>query len=358
MKNNYYAVIMAGGVGSRFWPISTQEFPKQFHDMLGTGESLLQRTFHRIHNLVPSENILIATNTRYKNLVLEQLPKVNEQQLLLEPAMRNTAPCILWSALKIYNQNPDAVLLIAPSDHWIENETEFLKNIETAYTACSKNDILMTLGIQPDLPNTGYGYIQFEESETDIKKVKKFTEKPDLKTATAFLNSGDYLWNAGIFVWSAKSIIKAFENYLPEMMRLFNEDTLIWNTDLEANFINSNYKKAENISIDFGIMERATNVQILPVGFGWNDLGTWGSLYEKLEKDSQENAVVGAETIFRDASGNMVKTQSGKRVIIQGLQNFIVVEKEGVLLICPKSAEQDIKEITTEVKNVFGTDYI
>jgi len=358
MKNNYYAVIMAGGVGSRFWPISTQEFPKQFHDMLGTGESLLQRTFHRIHNLVPSENILIDTNTRYKNLVLEQLPKVNEQQLLLEPAMRNTAPCILWSALKIYNQNPDAVLLIAPSDHWIENETEFLKNIETAYTACSKNDILMTLGIQPDLPNTGYGYIQFEESETDIKKVKKFTEKPDLKTATAFLNSGDYLWNAGIFVWSAKSIIKAFENYLPEMMRLFNEDTLIWNTDLEANFINSNYKKAENISIDFGIMERATNVQILPVGFGWNDLGTWGSLYEKLEKDSQENAVVGAETIFRDASGNMVKTPSGKRVIIQGLQNFIVVEKEGVLLICPKSAEQDIKEITTEVKNVFGTDYI
>jgi len=358
MKNNYYAVIMAGGVGSRFWPISTQEFPKQFHDMLGTGESLLQRTFHRIHNLVPSENILIATNTRYKNLVLEQLPKVNEQQLLLEPAMRNTAPCILWSAVKIYNQNPDAVLLIAPSDHWIENETEFLKNIETAYTACSKNDILMTLGIQPDLPNTGYGYIQFEESETDIKKVKKFTEKPDLKTATAFLNSGDYLWNAGIFVWSAKSIIKAFENYLPEMMRLFNEDTLIWNTDLEANFINSNYKKAENISIDFGIMERATNVQILPVGFGWNDLGTWGSLYEKLEKDSQENAVVGAETIFRDASGNMVKTQSGKRVIIQGLQNFIVVEKEGVLLICPKSAEKDIKEITTEVKNVFGTDYI
>jgi mannose-1-phosphate guanylyltransferase len=358
MKNNYYAVIMAGGVGSRFWPISTQEFPKQFHDMLGTGKSLLQQTFDRIQNLIPSENILIATNARYNDLVLEQLPKVKQQQVLLEPAMRNTAPCILWSALKIYNQNPDAVLLIAPSDHWIENETEFLKNIETSFKACAESDLLMTLGIQPDSPNTGYGYIQFEKNSSEVKKVKQFTEKPDLETATTFLNSGDYLWNAGIFVWSAKSIIAAFEKYLPEMMHLFNQNNQIWNTDLEADFINKNYEKAENISIDFGIMERANNVQILPVEFGWNDLGTWGSLYQKLEKDSQENAVVGAETIFRDANRNMVKTQSGKRVVIQGLHDFIVVEKDGVLLICPKSAEQDIKEITSEVKNTFGKDYI
>ncbi|MFN0729832.1 mannose-1-phosphate guanylyltransferase [Polaribacter gochangensis] len=358
MKNNYYAVIMAGGVGSRFWPISTQEFPKQFHDMLGTGKSLLQQTFDRIQHLVPSKNILIATNARYNELVLEQLPNVKQQQILLEPAMRNTAPCILWSALKIYHQNPDAVLLIAPSDHWIENETEFLRNIETSFKACAENDILMTLGIQPNSPNTGYGYIQFEKNNAEIKKVKQFTEKPDLETATKFLNSGDYLWNAGIFVWSAKSIIAAFEKYLPEMMHLFNQDSQIWNTGLEANFINKNYEKAENISIDFGIMERANNVQILPVEFGWNDLGTWGSLYQKLEKDSQENAVVGAETIFRDANGNMVKTQSGKRVVIQGLHDFIVVEKDEVLLICPKSAEQDIKEITSEVKNTFGKDYI
>ncbi len=358
MKNNYYAVIMAGGVGSRFWPISTQEFPKQFHDMLGTGKSLLQQTFDRIQHLVPSKNILIATNARYNELVLEQLPNVKQQQILLEPAMRNTAPCILWSALKIYHQNPDALLLIAPSDHWIENETEFLRNIETSFKACAENDILMTLGIQPNSPNTGYGYIQFEKNNAEIKKVKQFTEKPDLETATKFLNSGDYLWNAGIFVWSAKSIIAAFEKYLPEMMHLFNQDSQIWNTGLEANFINKNYEKAENISIDFGIMERANNVQILPVEFGWNDLGTWGSLYQKLEKDSQENAVVGAETIFRDANGNMVKTQSGKRVVIQGLHDFIVVEKDEVLLICPKSAEQDIKEITSEVKNTFGKDYI
>ena len=358
MKNNYYAVIMAGGVGSRFWPVSTQEYPKQFHDILGTGKSLLQQTFDRIQHLIPSKNILIATNARYNELVLEQLPKVKQQQVLLEPAMRNTAPCILWSALKIYHQNPDAVLLIAPSDHWIENETEFLKNIETSFKACAENDILMTLGIQPNSPNTGYGYIQFEETDAEIKKVKQFTEKPDLETATTFLNSGDYLWNAGIFVWSAKSIIAAFEKYLPEMMHLFNQNPQIWNTDLETDFINKNYERAENISIDFGIMERANNVQILPVDFGWNDLGTWGSLYQKLEKDSQENAVVGAEIIFRDANRNMVKTQSGKRVVVQGLHDFIVVEEDNVLLICPKSAEQDIKEITSEVKNTFGEDYV
>ncbi|NVK53052.1 MAG: mannose-1-phosphate guanylyltransferase [Flavobacteriaceae bacterium] len=358
MKNNYYAVIMAGGVGSRFWPISTQEFPKQFHDMLGTGQSLIQRTFDRIHQLVPSENILIATNERYNKLVLEQLPTVSQNQVLLEPAMRNTAPCILYAALKIYQQNPDAVMLVAPSDHWIENENEFIKNIETSFNACANNDILMTLGIQPDSPNTGYGYIQFENENTEIKKVKNFTEKPNLATAQQFLESGAYLWNAGIFVWSAKSIIKAFEKSLPEMLALFKIGDSVWNTDTEKDFIKENYEKAANISIDFGIMEQATNVHVLPVDFGWNDLGTWGSLYNKLDKDAQQNAVVGSETIFRDAQGNMIRTESGKRVVIQGLQDFIVVEKDDVLLICPMSAEQDIKEISAEVKNTFGDDFV
>ena len=357
MSKNYYAVIMAGGIGSRFWPISTQEFPKQFHDMLGTGQSLIQRTFDRINNLVPSENILIATNERYEKLVLEQLPETSKNQVLLEPAMRNTAPCILYAALKIHNQNPDAVMLVAPSDHWIENETEFIKNIKTSFETCATNDILMTLGIQPNSPNTGYGYIQFEAEGSEIKKVKNFTEKPNLEKAKEFLNSGDYLWNAGIFVWSAKSIIAAFEKSLPEMVALFNHGSSCWNTNSEANFIKENYPKSENISIDFGVMERATNVHVLPVDFGWNDLGTWGSLYEKLDKDSQENAVVGGQTIFRDASGNMIKTQSGKRVVIQGLHDFIVVEKDDVLLICPKSAEQDIKEIAAEVKSKFGEEY-
>ena len=358
MKNtNYYAVIMAGGVGSRFWPVSTQEFPKQFHDMLGKGQSLIQRTFDRINDLVPSKNILIATNAKYEQLVLEQLPKASKDQLLLEPAMRNTSPCILYAALKVYEQNPNGVMLVAPSDHWIDDEAEFSGNIQTSFSACSERDILMTLGIQPNSPNTGYGYIQFESDSSEIKKVKNFTEKPNLETAEKFLASGDYLWNAGIFVWSAKSILKAFQESLPEMYALFNAMN-IYNTDQEASFILENYPKAENISIDFGIMEKASNVHVLPVDFGWNDLGTWGSLYNKLEKDPNENATVNSENIFRDASGNMVRTQSGKRVVIQGLKDYIVVEKDDVLLICPRKDEQDIKEIVSEVKENFGEDFV
>lgn len=353
MNNNYYAVIMAGGVGSRFWPVSTKEYPKQFHDMLGTGESLIQRTFKRINELIPSENILIATNERYENLVLEQLPKTTKKQLLLEPAMRNTAPCILYAALKIHSKNKDAVMLVAPSDHWIKDEAEFLNNIKTSFEASAKSDILMTLGIQPDSPNTGYGYIQFEENSSEIKKVKNFTEKPNLKTAKQFLANGDYLWNAGIFIWSTKSILKAFNQYLPKMTTLLDNKNNIYNTNLERDFIKNNYEKCENISIDYGIMERSNNVHILPVAFGWNDLGTWGSLYNKLEKDTLQNAIVGAETIFRDANGNMIRTESGKKVIIQGLSDFIIVEKDDVLLICPRKDEQDIKQISAEVSEKY-----
>ncbi|MFZ3562928.1 mannose-1-phosphate guanylyltransferase [Tenacibaculum finnmarkense] len=349
MNNNYYAVIMAGGVGSRFWPVSTQEYPKQFHDMLGTGESLIQRTFNRINQLIPAQNILISTNECYQELVLKQLSKTSKQQLLLEPTMRNTAPCILYAALKIYAQNPDAVLLIAPSDHWIEDEIEFLKNIKTSFEASEKNDILMTLGIEPDAPNTGYGYIKFEENsleDSGVKKVKNFTEKPNLETAKEFLKSGDYLWNAGIFIWSAKSILKAFKEHLPEMFAVLNTDKKVYNTDLEADFIKKNYEKCENISIDYGIMEPSNNVHTLPVNFGWNDLGTWGSLYNKLAKDSQQNAIVGANALFKDASGNMIRTQSGKKIVIQGLSDFIIVEKDDLILICPKKDEQDIKQIS------------
>lgn len=353
MNKNYYAVIMAGGVGSRFWPVSTEEYPKQFHDMLGTGESLIQRTFNRINQLIPSENILIATNERYEKLVLEQLPKTTRKQLLLEPTMRNTAPCILYAALKIHNQNSDAVMLVAPSDHWIENETEFLKNIKTSFEASANNDNLMTLGIQPNSPNTGYGYIKFEENSSDIKKVKNFTEKPNLETAKQFLASGDYLWNAGIFIWSTKSILNAFEKHLPKMLNVLDDGNNVYNTDFEDDFIKNNYAKCENISIDYGIMERSNNVHILPVDFGWNDLGTWGSLYNKLNKDSQENAVVGAETIFRDANGNMIRTESGKKVIIQGLNDYIIVEKGDTLLICPRKDEQDIKQISAAAKKTF-----
>ncbi|WP_243456839.1 mannose-1-phosphate guanylyltransferase [Polaribacter batillariae] len=360
MKNNknYYAVIMAGGIGTRFWPISTSKYPKQFHDVLGVGQSLIQRTFERINDLVPTKNILIATNENYENLVLQQLPKVKKNQLLLEPAMKNTAPCILYAALKIYNQNPDGVMLVAPSDHWIDDENEFTNNIKTSFDACLEKDILMTLGIQPDSPNTGYGYIQFKKEASKIKKVTNFTEKPDLETAKKFLENGDYLWNAGIFVWSAKSIIKAFKNFLPEMVDILDDGNRVYNTDFEDDFIKNNYTKCKNISIDFAIMEKANNVHVLPVDFGWSDLGTWGSLYSKLEKDETENAVVGATTIFRNANGNMVRTQSGKKVVIQGLSDFMVIEKEDVLLICPKKDEQDIKQISTQVKANFGDDFV
>jgi len=362
MKNNYYAVIMAGGVGSRFWPVSTKKFPKQFHDMLGKGDSLLQRTFKRLSNLIPEENILIATNADYKELVLEQLPTISEQQLLLEPAMRNTAPCILYAALKIQKKDPNAVMIVAPSDHWIDDEERFIKNIETAFKACTKNDILMTLGIQPNVANTGYGYIKFSSqglvNNNKIKKVENFTEKPDLETATHFIESGNYVWNAGIFIWSVKSITFAFTQYLPEMNTIFCEGYHAYNTNFEDNFIANNYEKAENISIDYGIMQKADNIYTLPVDFGWNDLGTWSSLYEKLDKDNSNNAVVNAKTMFNDSSNNMVSTTKNKHVIIQGLNDFIVVEKDNVLLICPKKNEQKIKQIVVEVKQKFGDDLV
>ncbi len=352
-KNNY-AVIMAGGIGSRFWPMSTTEFPKQFHDMLGTGESLLQKTFRRFQKIIPTENILISTNSKYKNLVLEQLPDISKNQLLLEPVMRNTAPCVAYAAHKISTLNPNAVMVVAPSDHWIENEKEFTKNIKTAFNACANKDILMTLGIQPNHPNTGYGYIQYDKSdENPIKKVLKFTEKPNLEIAKKFLKEGNYLWNAGIFIWSTKSILKAYQHFLPQMETLFNKGKSVYNTNFEDDFINEEYPKAENISIDFGIMEKADNVYVLPVDFGWNDLGTWSSLYDKLPKDKDENAVVNAQTIFRNSTNNIVRTQKGKKVVIQGLNNYIIVEKDDVLLIFPKNQEQDIKEIATQANEKF-----
>lgn len=356
MNKNYYAVIMAGGVGSRFWPVSTPENPKQFHDLLGTGKSLIQNTFERLEKSIPKENILVATNARYKNLVLEHLPYINENQVLLEPAMRNTAPCILYSALKINDINKDAVMIVAPSDHFIENEEEFTKNINTAFEACEQRDILMTLGIKPSNPNTGYGYIKYKESSSEIKKVKNFTEKPDLETAQLFLEQGDYLWNAGIFIWSVTSILKAFENSLTEMCTLFNSGNTYWNTNEERTFIENNYGRSENISIDYGIMEQAKNVYVLPVEFGWNDLGTWGSLFDRLPKDENENAVVNAKTLLINSNNNIIRTQRGKKVIVQGLSDYIIVEKDDTILIFPKAEEQEIKQVSTQARDSLEND--
>jgi len=356
MKKHYYAVIMAGGVGSRFWPVSTQKNPKQFHDMLGIGESLIQNTFSRLKKIIPKENILVATNVRYKALVLKHLPEISEKQILLEPVMRNTAPCVLYSAFKISNLDPKAVVVIAPSDHFIADTEEFVDNIQTAFNACEKEDILMTLGIKPSNPNTGYGYIKYDEGSSKIKKVEDFTEKPNLETANQFLLDGSYLWNAGIFVWSVKSILSSFKNNLGEMYSLLARGEKDWNTDLEDDFILMNYEKAENISIDYGIMEGAKNVYVLPVDFGWNDLGTWGSLFDKLPKDNSNNAVVNAKSVFIDSENNMVRTQKNKEIIVKGLNDYIIVETEDKIMILPKSDEQGIKQISAEAIAYFKND--
>ena len=350
MNKNLYAVLMAGGVGSRFWPVSTSEFPKQFHDMLGTGETLIQKTFGRLSQLIPRENILILTNACYKDLVLEQLPQVSEQQLVLEPAMRNTAPCILYATLKIKKMNPNASMVVAPSDHWIEDEVQFIDNLRHAFEFSELNQSLMTLGIIPTFPNTGYGYIEYDKLDTrTVKKVKQFREKPDYATAKEFINSRNFLWNAGIFVWSVETIENAFKNFQPAMYDLFLSGYVSYNTDKEADFIKENYIKADDISIDYAIMENADNVYVLPATFDWNDLGTWGSLYDKLPKDSQSNAVVNADLFIENGSNNIVRSNPGKKVVIDGLDDYIIVDKDDVLLIYPKKKEQDIKQIVAKI---------
>ena len=354
MKNDYYAVLMAGGIGSRFWPVSTERFPKQFHDLLGTGESLLQNTFNRLNKIIPQDQILILTNAAYKELVLEQLPQISNAQLVLEPAMRNTAPCILMAALKIKKRNPNALMLVAPSDHWIEDEAEFVNQIKTSFDACKTEEVLMTLGIKPTFPNTGYGYIKFDkESDHTIKPVIKFTEKPDLKTAKQFLLEGNYLWNAGIFIWSVASILKAFQENLKTMYALFEKGMPHYNTSNETAFIEEEYHKAENISIDYGILEKAKNVSVLSANFDWSDLGTWGALYSKLKQENSSNVVINAKAILENASGNLIYAAANKKVVVEGLEDYIIVDKDDVLLIVPKHKEQEIKEISKAVKQKF-----
>jgi mannose-1-phosphate guanylyltransferase len=349
---------MAGGVGSRFWPVSTQDFPKQFHDMLGTGETLIQKTFYRLSNLIPKENIFILTNKRYSDLVFEQLPEVTKRQVVLEPAMRNTAPCILYASLKIQKENPDAVMIVAPSDHWIEDEKAFVQNVQQAFDFCSTHDVLMTLGITPNFPNTGYGYIEYDKStKQSIKPVHQFREKPDFETAKSFIDQGNFLWNAGIFMWSVKSVISAFKQHQSDLYTIFEKGIPIFNTSSEDAFIEENYDKSENISVDYAIMEKSRNVYVLLASFDWNDLGTWGSLYDKLEKDGHNNAILFAKTLAEHAHGNIIRTNKGKLVVIDGLNDYIIVDKDDVLLIYPKKKEQDIKQVLQRFKNKFGENY-
>jgi len=354
----YYAVIMAGGIGSRFWPVSTTNFPKQFHDMLGTGDTLLQKTFKRLNQIVPKEHIHVLTNERYLDLCLEQLPEINEGQVVLEPTMRNTAPCILLSALRIHKEDPNALMLVAPSDHWIEDEASFKNDVETCFRACEAQDILMTLGIVPTFPNTGYGYIESESiSNSEIQGVKQFREKPDYKTAQEFVQAGNFYWNAGIFLWSTKSIISAFKKYQPSMFALFNDGYDHLNSPQERSFIEENYGKAENISIDYGIMEMANNVFVKKATFDWNDLGTWGALHDKLNKDEADNAVVRAFTYLKDSEGNMVYSDQQKLIVLDGIKDYIVVDKDNVLMLYPKAKEQEIKQLLATISKEFGEKY-
>ena len=358
MNKNYYAILMAGGVGSRFWPVSTQGFPKQFHDMLGTGETLIQRTFNRLSKLIPEENIFILTNDKYDELVMQQLPGITKRQLVLEPAMRNTAPCILYASLKIQKENPDAVMIVAPSDHWIENEEAFTKNVQDAFNFCKDHDALMTLGIQPTFPNTGYGYIEYDKESTElVKSVSTFKEKPDYETAKSYLDQGNFLWNAGIFMWSVTSVIGAFKRNQPVLFDLFEQGMSSYNTEQEEQFIKDNYPKAENISVDYALMEKSNNVFVLAASFDWNDLGTWGSLYDKLDKDQDQNALVNARVLSENSRGNMIRSSNDKIVVLDSINDYIIVDKEEVLLIFPKEKEQDIKQILQRVKDKFGEQY-
>ena len=358
---NYYAVIMAGGIGSRFWPVSRTEMPKQFIDMLGTGKTLIQATYDRFRRLIPKENIFVATNESYAHLVEQQLPELSPRQLILEPIMRNTAPCIAYASHKIKQLNPDAVMVIAPADHLIMEPDVFVDDVKRGLECAAENDWLITLGIKPSRPDTGYGYIQYGQRTQvkGFKKVKTFTEKPNLELATTFLQSGDFLWNAGIFIWSAKAIIDAFQKYQTEMNEVFREGAEIYNSDREAKFISGAFVRCVNISIDFAIMEKADNVFVMPVDFGWSDLGTWSSVYELSEKDYLGNVSSSSENVIvYDSSNCMVHAPAGKLVILKGLHNFIVVQSDDTLMICPKDEEQEVKGIVADVKGKFGNKFI
>ncbi len=349
-----YAVIMAGGIGSRFWPMSRTNNPKQFHDILGVGRTLIQMTYDRLRLLVPKENIYVVTNQRYQNRVLEQLSDLSAQQVLCEPFMRNTAPCIAYANGVISRRSAEARIVVAPADHLITNEQLFCETLALAFDEAATSGNLLTLGIEPTRPDTGYGYIQFEEDDsTDderIKTVRTFTEKPNQELAKQFIESGDFLWNSGIFVWTLSDIQKAFSAHLEDMHQLFTARVDDFGTEREAQAIREIYGECENISIDYGIMEKAKNVKVVRSAFGWSDLGTWGSLYTLLKKDAQGNASVGKATRSFDSQGNIIYASSDRLVVLQGIQNAIVVDTDDVVLVCSKDDEQHIKTIVNELK--------
>ncbi len=361
--NNTYCVIMAGGIGSRFWPLSKTTMPKQFLDIQGVGRTFLQQTYDRLKKICPDENFYVVTSVGYKDLVMSQLPEISESQVLLEPLRRNTAPCVAYASYKIKTINPDATIIVAPSDHHIQHEDHFLEVIKQGLDFVNQNDALLTLGITPSRPETGYGYIQIESDKSvganeSLHKVKTFTEKPDLQLAKIFLESGEFFWNSGIFIWSLKSILKAFETHLSSVSELFEKGEKLYGTVNEVPFLNKTYSECQNVSIDYGIMEKAGNVYVLCSDFGWSDLGTWGSLYENSDKDTEGNVVSGENVMLYGSKNCIVNMPDKKLVVLHGLDGYIVVESEGTLMVCRKEDEQQIRQFVNDVRMNKGESFV
>lgn len=359
MKDNY-CVIMGGGIGSRFWPFSRETYPKQFLDFFGSGRSLLQMTFDRFAKIIPIENIYIVTNERYATLIKEQLPELAEHQILLEPCRRNTAPCIAYAAYHIKACNPNANIVVAPSDHLILKEEAFLADVKKGLEFVSEHKALVTLGIKPSRPETGYGYIQSSDTMLEeFTKVKTFTEKPNLELAKVFQESGEFFWNSGIFLWNVDAILEAFGKFLPDIAARFDMGKESFNTENERAFIQENFPYCLNISIDYGIMEKADNVYMLCVDFGWADLGTWGSLFDLAPKDEHNNAVLKKnQAVFYESTGNVIALENSDRlVVMEGINDCIIAESGNVLLICKKDDEQRIKQFVADVQIKFGKEY-
>ena len=360
MKKNQYVAIMAGGIGSRFWPKSRVGLPKQFLDILNTGKTLIQYTYERFAEFIPEENIFIVTSGEYASIVKEQLPQIKDESIVSEPSRKNTAPCIAYISFKILQLDPNATLIVAPADHLIMDTTGFRQTCESAIKFVEEHNALVTLGIKPTYPNTGYGYIQHEQDsvEDNVYKVKTFTEKPNLELAKTFISSGDFLWNAGIFIWKISTIVAMFERYQPEMFEVFSGEKETFNTPAEKEAIVRIYPLCSSISIDYAIMEKADNVYVIPSSFGWSDLGTWASAYDNLEKDYLGNAIAGDKVMVIDATQCMVSAPHNKLMVLQGLNDFIVIDTNDVLLICKKEKEQEIKEYVAEVKRNIGEKFL
>jgi mannose-1-phosphate guanylyltransferase len=363
MEQNTYLVVMAGGIGSRFWPFSRTNHPKQFHDVMGVGRSMLQLTVDRFQGICPPENVFVVTNRDYTELVHQHLPELPLDQILGEPIGRNTAPCIAYASYRIAQRDPNAVIIVTPADHAVMREDEFRSIISKAVDAARSHEVLITLGIKPARPDTGYGYIQYLDQEENkaempggLKKVKTFTEKPNLELAKMFVESGDFLWNSGLFVWRADVIVQAFHNYLSDIAEVFDDGLAQLGTTQEENFITQAYTRCRNISIDYGIMEKADNVYVLPADFGWSDLGTWDSLH-RIGRPDECNNVVDGDVILYDTCECVIKTPSERLVVVQGLDGYIVAEYDNVLLICKRTEEQRVKEFVADVKAKKGSGY-